>query len=277
MKISEIQIKKFRETIWTHYRAHKRAMPWRTTKNAYRILVSEIMLQQTQVNRVLTKYPEFLKALPNLATLAQAPLSKVLSLWQGLGYNRRALNLKRAAEILTEQYKGKIPQDTEILKTLPGIGPNTAGSIAAFAFNKPVSFIETNIRRTYIHFFLHDKRDIHDNDILELVSRTLDHKDPRNWYYALMDYGSMLGSTLPKQRNPNRRSRHYARQSKFEGSDRELRSRVLKILLAHGPQTRPALIRALDPSMKRSTKILAQLERERFIIERKGRYAVIDS
>ncbi|HVZ11393.1 MAG TPA: A/G-specific adenine glycosylase [Candidatus Paceibacterota bacterium] len=193
----------------------------------YRIFVSEIMLQQTQTSRVVEKYRRFIKLFPNFQSLAAASTADVLWAWQGLGYNRRALFLQRAARIVTGQWNGVLPADPARLVTLPGVGPNTAGSIAAFAFNKPVVFIETNIRRVFLHFFFKDAASVPDAAVREYVSQTLDSHHPRDWYYALMDYGAMLAKTIP---NPNRRSRHYAKQSRFEGSFRQVRGEILRFL-----------------------------------------------
>ncbi len=224
--------KSFRTTIWDYYKKSGRHdLPWRHTKNPYEIMVSEAMLQQTQVSRVLKKYPEFLKAFPNVRALAKAPTARVLKVWQGLGYNRRALALKKAAETVVKDFNGKFPQTAEKLESLPGIGQSTRGAIMAFAFGIPTVFIETNIRAVFIHFFFKDSAAVHDHDVLKLIEKTLDRKDPRSWYYALMDYGLYLKQTLP---NPSRKSVHHAKQSPFKGSRREIRSRILKFVLASG-------------------------------------------
>lgn len=228
MSVSKKTIRHFHRSIWQYYRRHRRNLPWRRTFNPYRILVSEVMLQQTQVSRVLQKYPIFIKQFPNFKALNQAPVRNVLMVWQGLGYNRRALMLKKLSGIVMEKYRGELPQHQEILEILPGIGKTTAGAIAAFAFLKPSHFIETNIRRVYIHFFFPRRNKVSDAEILELVRRTVSKKDPREWYYALMDYGAMLGKTIA---NPNRRSMHYIKQSPFQGSHRELRGKLLRFLL----------------------------------------------
>lgn len=221
---------KFKKIVYEYYRASGRHdLPWRLTRDPYKILVSEIMLQQTQVPRVLKKYEEFLTAFPTTQTLAQAPVSKVLTLWQGLGYNRRALNLKRACETIVKDFGGKFPRTPEELESLPGIGQSTRGAIMAFAFGIPTTFIETNIRSIYIHHFFNDKKKVHDKDLLPLIEKTLDKENPRDWYYALMDYGVHLKQTLP---NPSRQSLHHAKQSTFKGSNREVRSKILKYVLA---------------------------------------------
>ncbi len=195
--------KKFQEVIFTYYRENKRIFAWRETIDPYAILVSEIMLQQTQTERVKIKYAEWLVHFPTLESLATAPLQKVLLHWQGLGYNRRALALKKCAEIITSTYKGKFPIDYDKLLTLPGIGPYTAGAVMAFAYNKPYPVIETNIRTVYIHFFYGDKfGQIDDKELLPLTEKTLPRVasakwGAREWYYALMDYGVMPFTSTP--------------------------------------------------------------------------------
>jgi len=188
--------KKFKQTIWAYHTANRRDFPWRKTHNPYYILVSEIMLQQTQTERVKQKYAEWLELFPTIEALAKAPLQKVLTTWKGLGYNRRALALKRTAEKIVDEYSGKFPNTYNHILDLPGIGPYTAGAVLAFAFNKAMPIIETNIRTVYIHFFFKDHGEIHDKEILELIEKTLDHENPREWYYALMDYGVMLKKTV---------------------------------------------------------------------------------
>jgi A/G-specific DNA glycosylase len=218
----------FRRTVLTYYQAHGRDLPWRHTRDPYRILVSETMLQQTQVPRVLVKYEEFLAAFPDIGALAAAPLEAVLRAWQGLGYHRRALSLQKTAAIVATEHDGELPRSVPDLVRLPGVGPATAGAVAAFAYGAAHPFIETNIRAVYLHCFFPDRSDVTDREILPLVEATLDHIDPRSWYYALMDYGVMLKRAFP---NPSRRSRHHTRQSLFLGSRRQLRAQVLRVLL----------------------------------------------
>jgi A/G-specific adenine glycosylase len=238
-----------------------------------------VKLQQTQVARVMAKYAEWMVAFPNFEALADASVAEVLQLWSGLGYNRRALNLHKLAQIVVRDYGGKLPEQPSELIKLPGIGAGTAGSIAAFAFNAPVVFIETNIRRVFLHHFspviarskvtkqshrgdshaplaMTDK--IGDKELLPLVEAALDRGNPREWYYALMDYGTYLAGQVP---NPNRQSKHYAKQSRFEGSDRQVRGEILRQLLA-GPKSVQEL-EALDP---RVVGLLPILEKEGFII-----------
>jgi len=253
---------RFREKIWGYYLLHKRDLPWRRTKNPYRILVSEIMLQQTQVPRVIPKYKLFLNKFPTIQALARASLQDVLRAWQGLGYNRRALSLKKTADVICKKYNNKVPRDFELLNTLPGIGEGTAGAVAAFAFNKPVVFIETNIRRVFIHFFFKNRRKVSDKEILPLIEKTLDRKNPREWYWALMDYGSMLGE---RGENPNRRSAHYVRQSKFVGSKRELRGKILKLLVQRKPGTVAQIAKTVLRPRSQVLGALRELKKEGFI------------
>ena len=224
----------FLEVLWDYYsHAARHDLPWRQpdadgSLDPYKILVSELMLQQTQVPRVIPKYHDFLQRFPDIHTLATAELGDVLRAWQGLGYNRRAKFLWQAARQIDE--RGTFPTTREALVRLSGIGPNTAGAILAYAFNQPVAFIETNIRTVYIHHFFEDYTDIADKEILALVEQTLDRENPREFYWALMDYGSHLKATFG---NLNKASRHYAKQSTFHGSRRQVRGQVLRELGSH--------------------------------------------
>jgi A/G-specific adenine glycosylase len=256
-------LSEFRKVVLDHYRDHGRDLAWRRTTDPYHVLVSEIMLQQTQVERVSVKYPAFIGAFPDFPTLAGAPLSDVLAAWQGMGYNRRAISLQKCARQVVEEYDGILPQDPGVLATFPGIGRATAASICAFAFNMPVVFIETNIRRVFIHFFFQDDEPVHDADILPLVTRALYRKNPRVWYWALMDFGSALKKTIS---NPNRRSIHYVRQSAFEGSDREIRGRIIRVLLECPGQDTEELIRKTGGERDRVLGILGNLEKEGFLM-----------
>ena len=255
----------FRQMVLSHYERYGRDMAWRNTTDPYQILVSEIMLQQTQVDRVTKKFPEFIHAFPDFASLAAAPLAEVLSAWQGLGYNRRAIALQKCAIRVMNEYNGFLPADVDILVTFPGIGRATASSIAAFAFNMPVVFIETNIRRVFIHFFFTDTDTVSDAEILPLVEKALYPDNPRVWYWALMDLGTALKKTVP---NPNRRSVHYTQQSPFEGSDRKIRGGILKLLLKHQFLEEEEIIDRVAEDPDRVRRILGALESEGFIRHR---------
>jgi A/G-specific adenine glycosylase len=258
----------FRRAVWDHYRLHGRRLPWRETQDPFAILVSEFMLQQTQVPRVEAIFPRFMARFPDAMTLARAPFREVLSAWQGLGYNRRAVALHQAAGQLGERFGGSVPADREALLSLPGVGPSTASAVLAFAFDIPVAFIETNIRRVFLHRFFPGHRAVPDREILPLVEAALDRGHPREWYWALMDMGSALRS-LPE--NPNRRSPAYRRQAPFRGSDRQVRSRLLRLLLERGTLevAEAAGEAGCDPG--RFGHILRALEREGFLERIPGR------
>ena len=218
----------FRKIVITHYKRNGRhALPWRHTQNPYHILVSEVMLQQTQVERVIPKYEAFLKAFPTVEALAYASLQAVLALWVGLGYNRRAKFLKATAEAVVAA-GGVFPVTKAELEKLPGVGPYTAGALMAFAYNKPVTIIETNIRTVYIHHYFKDtKGTVSDTELLKLIESTLPKSNYREWYYALMDYGAHLKKEFGSN---NKRSKSYTKQSTFAGSDRQIRGAIVRTL-----------------------------------------------
>ncbi len=221
------QIAQFQKLIYDFYNHNKRDFIWRQEITPYKILVSEIMLQQTQTARVVPKFENWLLQFPDFASLAQASNHDVLSAWQGLGYNRRGLAIAKIAQIVIAEHDGQLPNDPVILQTFPAVGPNTAGSICAFAFNNPITFIETNIRTVYTESFFKGMSEISDKQLLPLIAQTIDINNARQWYYALMDYGVHLKQKLPRI---NAASKHYTRQSKFIGSKRQVRGIIIKIL-----------------------------------------------
>lgn len=221
----------FQELVYEKGRELYRDMPWRRDVRPYYILVSEVMLQQTQVSRVVPKFESFIAAFPDVKSIADAELGDVLKLWSGLGYNRRAKYLWQSARVIRGEFDGDFPEKLEDLVKLPGIGPNTAGAIMAYAYNQPVVFVETNIRTVYLHHFFPNRDDVADSEVRDKVAKTLDTEHPRDWYWALMDYGA----ELKKQRLGSiRSSKHYTKQPKLTGSLREMRGRILKAL-ATGP------------------------------------------
>ena len=224
-----------------------RDLPWRRTYDPYAIWISEVMLQQTQVSRVDGRWQRWLERFPTVDALAAAAPSDVLEEWQGLGYNRRALSVHRAAQAISEA-GGVFPQDPKELGKLPGIGPATAAGIRAFAFNLHGVYLETNVRTVFLHELYPQAEGVPDSELIPLVELTCpasveDAADadstendataeltPRSWYYALLDYGAYLKKTIP---NPSRRSKSHVKQSRFEGSHRQKRAELLRVLLAH--------------------------------------------
>ena len=223
--------------------ARYRDLPWRGIDDAYAVLVSEVMLQQTQVSRVLGRWERFLRRFPTIDALAAADASAVLDEWQGLGYNRRALSLKRAAEACAAERAGMLPDTVEGLLALPGIGPATAAGVVAFAHNRPAVYLETNVRTVFLHELFPECDEVKDAEIIPLVRDTCPDDDPRSWYYALLDYGAHLKRTVS---NPSRRSAAYARQSAFDGSRRQKRAELLRVVLAAGEVPIEAARGALD-------------------------------
>lgn len=234
----------FEKKVWEWYRAHAPPLPWRRTKNPYHIFVSEVMLQQTQIPRVLVKYPQFLKTFPTLRHLANASLRNVLSVWHGMGYNRRGLYLQQAAQQILREHHGKIPKDIRALNALPGIGPYSARATACFAYGTCEPFIETNIRRVIIHEFFPRKKNVADKEILQILRDIQPLGKQREWYWALMDYGREALKHIP---NVNRKSKYYAKQTKFEGSPRYIRAKIISYLL----ENKKAAMKELHASLKK--------------------------
>ncbi|HET6924924.1 MAG TPA: hypothetical protein VFH39_03800 [Candidatus Saccharimonadales bacterium] len=272
MRLTPEAITAFQDQVLAYYHARGRHdLPWRRPEpdgsfDSYKILVSELMLQQTQVSRVVPKYTEFLRRFPSAGVLAAAPLGEVLRAWSGLGYNRRAKYLWQAARYLVDHHGGVVPDSNTELVKLPGVGKNTAGSILAYAYDRPVVFVETNIRTAYIHHFFGDRTDITDAEILVAVEATLLRDDPRVWYWALMDYGAHLKQTIG---NLNKLSKTYTRQSAFAGSRRQLRGKILRTLGAG-----PAAAGELKIEDERLPAVLDELSTEGLIRLQNGRYTL---
>lgn len=241
-----------------------RDMPWRQDTRPYYVLVSELMLQQTQVDRVIPKFIAFVERFPDEQALASASLADVLTLWQGLGYNRRAKFLHEASRSIVAL--GKFPDTESGLLALPGVGKNTAGAILAYAYNQPALYIETNVRAVYIHHFFHDSELVDDKDILVLLEQTIDHDHPREFYWALMDYGSWL----KKQGVLPSRSRHYKKQAPLKGSVREVRGRILA-LLSKNDMHRVDLEREFMGD-ERFELAITGLEKDGLVAKTNGRY-----
>lgn len=222
-----MELEDFKAEVWEWGRKLYREMLWREDTRPYYVLVSELMLQQTQVERVMPKFLAFIGAFPDEKTLAAAPLAEVLKLWSGLGYNRRAKFLHEAAKKITQDFNGKFPSEREELQRLPGVGVNTAGAILTYAFNQPAPFIETNVRTVFFHHFFQDREDITDKEVMILLEKAIDREHPREFYWALMDYGTYL-----KKQGVGKitRSKHYRKQSALKGSVREVRGQIVHSL-----------------------------------------------
>lgn len=278
MDISSSEIKIFQRKILTWYKIHERDLPWRRTRDPYKILISEIMLQQTQVPRVIQKFNEWIEKFPTLTSLARSSTADVLASWSGLGYNRRAVNLKRTAEILMNEYNGRFPDSEKELLWLPGIGKYTANAILCFAFNKQVAVVDINIKKVIIVEFLRKRTVGRGGVVLQDVSREIDQLDDAlawkiaqqllpvglayEWNQALMDYSS---SVLKKEKI------FIPKQSPFKGSRRYYRGKILKLVLAQKTIHISALEDLLEDDFSgKSTgmleSILDELQKEKFII-----------
>lgn len=263
---------KVRATVLAYFHQYGRAhLPWRKTKNPYYILVSEIMLQQTQVDRVMPFYTNFLKQFPTPAALAAAPLAEVLKAWSGLGYNRRAKFLHQAAQSMVEHYRGKVPRAYADLRTLPGVGEYTAKAVRVFAHNQPEVLIETNVRTVVIHHYFQGQVQVSEADILTIATELAVGEDPRTWHAALMDYGTHLKSTVG---NLSRKSAQYTRQKPFKGSVREVRGAILKILHG-GARTQTTLKQALPKELRdRFDVALVHLQKEGLVKKERGKLRI---
>jgi A/G-specific adenine glycosylase len=252
----------FQDLIWSYYHHHRRPFAWRDEVSPYRVFISEVMLQQTQTDRVVPKFELFMTTFPTIQDLAAASFESVLKVWSGLGYNRRARFLWLAAQEIVNKHGGIVPQNSSQLQELPGIGLHTAGSIAAFAYDLPTTFLETNIKAVLIHYFFKDQETVSDKELLPLANAVLDISAPREWYYALMDHGVMLKKTVI---NPTRKSSSYTKQSKFEGSVRQVRGAILRTLLTTPGLTAEQLHTTINRDSTVITKVLEQLVAEQLI------------
>lgn len=273
------EITKFGRVVWNYYKKHGRDdLPWRKKTDPYSIVVSEIMLQQTQVVRVLDYYRNWMKMFPSWSRLAEASLRTVLLQWKGLGYNRRGKYLHDISKQIVGAHKNKFPQDYKDILKLPGIGPYTAAAITAFSYNQPATLVETNIRTVIIHHFFADSQSVREKQIEAILERCMKkgskaYKNPREWYWALMDYGSHLKTTVG---NLNKQSKTYNKQSRFEGSRRQLRSRLLQFIAEHKTVTDTAIKDAQHTQSRQDevAALLSELEQEGMITKTKGRWRI---
>jgi len=227
-------VESFQSKILEFYQQNRRSFPWRMTTDRYAIMVSEVMLQQTQADRVACRFPLWLERFPDVQTLASASLREVLDAWSGLGYNSRGQRLHRAASMVVEQFEGEVPSDPARLIELPGIGAYTSRSIPVFADNLDLAAVDTNIRRVLIHE-LNLPESITPKALMEVAEEVLPKGRSRDWHNALMDYGAMELTSKKTGIAP------LTRQSSFKGSRRWYRSALLRELLATGELSRESI------------------------------------
>lgn len=258
--------KLFKKAVLRHFAASGRHhLPWRKLQTPYRVLVSELMLQQTQVDRVVPKFNAFTKRFPDWKRLAAASLPQVYGYWQGLGYNRRAKYLRDAAK-LVRAAGTDLPNDEAFIRSLPGVGPYTAGAVRAFAYGEPAPFIETNIRTAILYNFFPDDRTVSDAELLAILEqlKPVKGKRARDWYAALMDYGAHLKRQGVKL---NSKTRGYAKQSKFEGSLRQVRGAMLREL-AGGGKSKAALKKKIGRKESDIDRALLGLSKDGLVLKR---------
>ncbi|MDR3343006.1 MAG: A/G-specific adenine glycosylase [Treponema sp.] len=264
----------FKNIIYSHYEEAGRMFPWRGDITPWGVLVSEFMLQQTQTERVIPYWERWMSRWSTPEALSKASMEEALREWSGLGYNRRCRYLKECARLITEQYGGQVPDTPAELLHLPGIGAYTSGAIACFSYNYPAVFIETNIRAVVIHFFFQAQEAVKDTEIIPILEATLDRENPRKWYWALMDYGAALKKVTV---NPSRRSAHYTKQSRFEGSFRQLRGSIIKSLVTQGPANAGELHTRIGVEEMDLYEALKALEKESMVAEEEGVYKIPDT
>jgi len=263
--LNEKTIKEFQSKILSWYKINKRDFPWRRTTDPYNILVSEVMLQQTQAQRVVPYYEKFIDDFPTLKDLAHAKNYEVLKDWSGLGFNNRAIRLKEMALIIQNDFKEVFPKQIDQLLILKGIGSYTAAAILAFAFNKKVAVIDTNIRRVLIHE-LHLNQNISQKRLSEIALSVIPKGKSRIWHNALMDYGAL--SATAKRTNIKSKSK----QSQFKGSEREVRGKILKLLLEKKKLGKSNLAEII--AHKNLEQIICKMKSDGLIIVRKGMISI---
>ncbi len=264
------QITVFQEKILAFYREKGRVLPWRQTTDPYRILVSEVMLQQTQVDRVIPFYERWIQQWPSVEDLAKAERSHALEMWMGLGYNNRAVNLHNASNHIVQHFQGDIRKALDLDIKIPGIGPYTERAVRIFAFNADVVTVDTNIRRIFIHEFGLDPA-ISDTDLWALAEQCLPHGHSRDWHNALMDYGALFLTSRKTGIKPK------TRQSKFEGSDRQIRAKMLRHLLTHQKESFSIqqLLEIVECSdAQRMQTILEGMIKDDLLVLEENRYAL---
>lgn len=284
MQVTLSEMIQFQQKILSWYDTHQRDLPWRQSRDPYRILVSEIMLQQTQVPRVIQKYTEWLVRFPTITTLAKSTTADVLRYWSGLGYNRRALYLKKIAEIIMRQHKGVFPQTEEALLQLPGIGKYTARAILCFAFDKQVAVVDTNVKKVFIVEFLRKESSalqlsdspvtvdiISDKVAWEIAERMLPYGKAYEWNQALMDYSSAV---LKKEKIA------IPKQPQFKNSNRYFRGEIVRLLLAKKEISIIDLGKRIKDSYTSEDRLwlmglLEQMEKESFLIIEKGNVRLV--
>ncbi len=268
-----------REPLRRWYASRRRAYPWRATRDPYRVLVSEVMLQQTQAARVVTAYRSFVRRFPNPRALAAAPRRAAIEAWDGLGYNRRAIALAEAARAIVREHGGRVPSDPVALQSLPSVGPYTAAAVASLAFGRPVAAIDTNARRVVARALLGtEPTDVRPAALRSTAEGWLDRRDPGAWNQALMDLGREVCRRRPLcEVCPLKASCRFVtsgaapraarrRHAAFEGSFRQVRGRVVRVLRGRVRVTLGVLARETELPYGRVADAVAALASEGLVV-----------
>jgi A/G-specific adenine glycosylase len=260
----DLKVTQFQNKILQYYKKNGRDLPWRNTTDAYNILISELMLQQTQVSRVIDYYTTWLKTWPTIQHLAQANFKDVLQAWMGLGYNTRGINLHKASKIIVQHYNADVIAAMDEYKKIPGVGKYTSQAVKIFSTNADIVTVDTNIRRIFIHEF-DLSQDISDSELWSIAQHCLPKGKSRQWHNALMDYGAMYLTSKKTGISPK------TKQSTFEGSDRQIRAQILRDLL-NTPLTIHDLTQHYDHTTDRLLKILEKMKKQGIIKKEKEKY-----
>ena len=265
-RISQEEILRFQQKIFSFYQQNKRSLPWRETTDPYKILLSELMLQQTQVSRVVSYYEQWIARWPTLEALASASRAEVLKAWMGLGYNTRAVHLHKAAQKIVAEYEGDVNAAMKQYTEVPGVGRYTAHAVQIFSTNADLVTVDTNIRRIFIAEF-HLPEDLSAQELWKIAAQCLPRGRSREWHNALMDYGALQQTAKKTGIRP------VSQQSSFEGSDRQIRAAVLRFLLS-GPSSFEIIHQTLGGEQMRLRKILDKMVDEELLVQQDKRYQV---
>lgn len=265
-EIPTSKIEKFHEKLFTWFEKNKKDYPWRQTTDPYHIMVSEFMLQQTQTGRVVPKYEAFIERFPTLESLATAENRDVLELWSGLGYNRRAIWLKEAAQ--TIHPLGEFPKTPKELKKIKGIGDYTSRAILIFTYNQDIATVDTNIRRIFIHEGF-ASQETSDKELFQIAEKLLPHGKSKEYHSALMDYGNTILTSAKTKIKPK------TVQGKFAGSNRQYRGRIVKYLTGHLMGTKAEIIKNCQVPEEKIDQILSKLEKDGLIKKEKESFTLI--
>lgn len=262
MNLSQEKIEQFQKKVFSFYQEQKRDLPWRKTTDPYKILLSEFMLQQTQVVRVVPFYTRWIAKWSTIHALASASRTEVLQLWMGLGYNTRAVHLHNAAQKIVEDFNGDVLKAMKHYEELPGIGRYTSHAVQIFSANDDLVTVDTNIRRIFIHEFQLSEN-VSDTVLWKLAEQCLPKGKSRDWHNALMDYGTLVVTSIKTGIKPK------TQQNSFKGSDRQIRSQILRLLLKKDILVHDLynLIHIEQPRLK---KILEKMKKEDLIEMKKG-------